>query len=226
MTLTLSYVQADASTSRSGFDNIPQFGGPSSVGGDLKESNRVPKRRGRKEQTSSWFDMKKRLNEEHGFSFGINYSALYQTANESLGEDSAAGGIFQIPISWTLLKTKAGGTGTLVFKAENRHRLGTDIPPQDLGFAVGAVSITGTQFSDIDWALTNLYWQQKSANGRFNFVLGQVDATDYLDVYGLINPQTAFQNLSFSTNQFVITIYTKFALTHLFRYSQKYNSSR
>lgn len=48
--------------------------------------------------------------------------------------------------------------------------------------------------------MTNLYWQQKSAKGRFNFVLGQVDATDYLDVYGLINPQTAFQNLSFSTN--------------------------
>ncbi len=29
---------------------------------------------------------------------------------------------------------------------------------------------------------------------------GKVDPTDYLDVYGLINPLTAFQNLSFLTN--------------------------
>ncbi|WP_455203732.1 carbohydrate porin [Kaarinaea lacus] len=56
-------------------------------------------------------------------------------------------------------------------------------------------------FSDYDgWGLTNLYWQHKMKNGRLNYVAGVVDATDYLDIYGLINPLTAFQNLVFSTN--------------------------
>ena len=167
---------------------IPQFGGPSSVGGQLAEDQE-----GR--ELLSW---RERL-QEAGFSFGLNFSALYQGASDSPGEDEAAGGIFQLPVSWTLQEGESS-TGTLVFKSEWRGRLGTDIPPQDLGFAAGAVSITGTQFSDIQWAVTNLYWQQRFNDGRISFNIGRVDATDYLDVYGLINPQTSFQNLAFSTS--------------------------
>jgi porin len=203
--MTASAQEADDDNSaRSGFQDIPQFGGPSSVGVELASDNppadpyfRTDRLR---EGLSGWFDWKDRLSKDHGFSFGLNYSGLYQTVNEDLDPDSAAGGVFQFQGSWTLLNSDSGSTGTVVFKGENRHAYGSKIPPQDFGFAIGAVAITGTQFSDNDWSLTNLYWQQKLGSGRFNFVLGQVDATDYLDVYGLINPQTAFQNLAFSTN--------------------------
>ena len=47
--------------------------------------------------------------------------------------------------------------------------------------------------------MTNLYWKQRLDKGRFSFVAGVVDVTDYLNVYGLINPWTAFQNLAFLT---------------------------
>ena len=45
-----------------------------------------------------------------------------------------------------------------------------------------------------------MFWQHKTNDGKLNYVVGQLDNTDYMDIYGLINPQTAFSNLNFSTN--------------------------
>jgi porin len=187
------------------FEDIPIFGGPSSVGAELKADNakKDPYFRfdGIQRGLKPWFDTKNEMTEKHGLTYGLNYSTLYQSASASLGADTAWGGIFQIPVSWTVLGRGSKNTGTIVFKGENRHKLSADLAPQDLGIqGIGAASIVGTQFSDKDWILTNLYWQQKMFDGRFNFVAGQIDNTDVMDVYGLINPQTAFMNLSFSTN--------------------------
>ncbi|MCP4399525.1 MAG: carbohydrate porin, partial [bacterium] len=135
-----------------------------------------------------------------GFSFGLDYNALYQGVSESLGDDQAAGGIFRVFGSWTLLGRDTGHRGSLTWKVEHRHTLGTDAAPQNLGFVAGYHGITGTMFSDYEWGLTNLFWRQEFQSGRIVLLAGHVDPTDYLDVYGLINPLTAFQNLSFSAN--------------------------
>ena len=188
---------------QSGFEDVPSFGGPGSVGETLMEGDALTdpiyRWQGAERALQPWFGFKAGLHEKYALSFGTDYQMLFQTVSESLGEEEAGGGIFRLYGSWTLAGRESGNPGSLVAKIENRHRF-TDIPPQDLGFEAGALSITGTQFSDIDWALTNLYWQHKFLDGRIGFVAGQVDVTDYLDVYGLINPLTAFQNLSFSTN--------------------------
>ena len=195
--------QAPTARTQSGFEEVPAFGGPGSVGETLMEGDALtdPIYRwdGLERALQPWFGFKAGLHEKYALSFGTDYQMLFQTVSESLGEEDAGGGIFRLYGSWTLAGRESGNPGSLVAKIENRHRF-TDIPPQDLGFEAGALSITGTQFSDIDWALTNLYWQHKFLDGRIGFVAGQVDVTDYLDVYGLINPLTAFQNLSFSTN--------------------------
>ncbi len=187
------------------YDDVPQFGGPSSTAGTLKEDSKKAdpyyRSEGLQKGLDGWFGAKSRMQEKHGLAYGINFSALYQAASDSPGEDDAAGGIVQIPVSWTLTGRDSGNTGTLVFKIEQRFRIGSGIVPQDLGFAVGAVAITGTQFSDVDdTMLTNLFWQQRFNGGRQSIAVGQVDATDWLDVYGLMNPQISFQNLSFSTS--------------------------
>lgn len=185
-------------------ERVPQFGGPSSVGGELNEGDGLtdPEYRfgGLREIMPGWFDFKDTLAAEYGLAFSLDYQALGQTVSSSLGDKSAAGGIFRAYGSWTLLGRDSGNTGTLVFKVENRHRIGTEVAPQNLGFEAGALSITGTMFSELDWGLTNLYWQQRLANGKITVVFGQIDVTDYLDVYGMINPVTSFSNLSFLTN--------------------------
>jgi porin len=194
----------EGSNTKSGYEDVPQFGGPNSVGGILIEDDAVRKPWFRLESVDRvlqpWFDWKEGLNRDYGLSFGLDYSALGQIASDSLGKDNAAGGIFRFFGNWTVIGRESGNTGSIVFKVENRHRLGTDIAPQNLGFEVGYLGITGTAFSDYGWGLTNLYWKQRFNQGRISFVAGAVDVTDYLDVYGLINPWTSFQNLSFLTN--------------------------
>lgn len=189
--------------SESSFDDIPVFGGPSSTGAQLKIEN-APAPTGDliNDVIPGWFATKDKIMKEHGLAYGINYSTTYQSANNSSGEDNAWGGIFQIPASWTLLQDKTNGSsGTIVFKVENRHKISTQLAPQDLGIqGIGAASITATQFSDKGWILTNLYWQHKMNDGKFAYVAGQIDNTDFMDMYGAINPQSAFMNLNFSTN--------------------------
>ena len=187
---------------KSVYDDIPEFGGPSNVGVELKDDNRAPATGDFvKDGMPGWFATKQKMMEEHGLAYGLNLSTLYQSASESLGEDEAWGGIVQIPVSWTVLNPGEKNTGTIIFKAENRSRISTELAPQDLGIqGIGAASVVGTQFSDKDWILTNFYWQQALQEGRFKYVVGHIDNTDFMDTYGLVNSQTAFMNLSFSTN--------------------------
>ena len=203
-TMVRSTVAKEGSNTKSGYEDVPQFGGPSSVGGNLREDDEVRRPWFRLEgidrAIKPWFDWKGHLNKDYGLSFGLDYTALGQKASDSLGKDNAAGGIFRFFGNWTVVGRESGNTGSIVFKVENRHRLGTDIAPQNLGFEVGYLGITGTAFSDYGWGLTNLYWKQRLNQGRISFVAGAVDVTDYLDVYGLINPWTSFQNLAFLTN--------------------------
>ena len=198
---SLMFSRTGYSEEKSAYDDIPEFGGPSSVGVELKDDNQIPLTGDFvKDNMQGWFAKKEEVMKKHGLAYGLNFSTLYQKAN-STGEPDAWGGIFQIPVSWTLLNRGGKNTGTVVFKAENRSKISTDLAPQDLGIqGIGAASIVGTQFSDKGWILTNLFWQQALNDGKMKFVVGQIDNTDFIDVYGLINPQTAFSNLSFSTN--------------------------
>ena len=199
---TLLLTQVVNAQGSSIYDDIPEFGGPGSVGVDLKDDNKIPATGDFiKDGMPGWFATKQEMVEKHGLAYGLNLSTLYQSASAALGEDDAWGGILQLPVSWTVLNRGGKNTGTIVFKAENRSKISTDLAPQDLGFqGIGAASVVGTQFSDKDWIITNLFWQQTLSEGKTKFVVGHIDNTDFMDVYGLINPQTAFINLSFSTN--------------------------
>ena len=206
---TLLLTQVVNAQGSSVYDDIPEFGGPSSVGVELKDDNKTPATGDFiKDGLPGWFSTKQKMVEKHGLAYGLNLSTLYQSASAALGDDNSWGGILQLPVSWTVLNRGGKNTGTIIFKAENRSKISTDLPPQDFGIGdfglgiqgIGAASVVGTQFGDKDWIITNLFWQQTLSEGKSKFVVGQIDNTDFMDVYGLINPQTAFMNLSFSTN--------------------------
>jgi porin len=192
---------------KSGRKNVPEFGGPSSVGGKLKEAAEVTEPRFRipviDHVIKPWFDFKAHANRKLGLRFNLDYQALYQVADESPGEDEAAAGLFRFYGEWALFGRDTSHPGNLVYKVEHGHRLGTDISPEDLNLEIGAILPTGdsfTEFRNSSWAVTNLYWQQRFLDGRITFVAGNVDPSDYVDTYGLNDPQTHFQNLAFLTN--------------------------
>lgn len=162
-----------------GQDAAPGLGGPSSVHQMLSTTMREP--------LASQFDL------------GFDYSAMGQSAVNG-GTTNAASGAARLYGSVDLYGGGAAPSGQLTTKIENRHRLGTDIAPQDLGFSVGYIGLPAISFSDAGWLLTNLFWQHTSREDRWAVIAGITDVTDYVDVYALGNPWSEFSNLAFSTN--------------------------
>jgi porin len=182
------------------YQDIAQFGGPSSVGGQLAEDNdvNVPDFRCHRLQQLSepWFEFKERLDESSGLQLSIDESMFYQTATSSLGETDAASGLVRFYGQWTLLGRGTNNPGQLVFKGENRHRM-TPITPFEIGFEAGSILPTGTFFSEFNYGVTNLFWKQYLFDRDLVFAIGKIDVTDFVDVYGLMNPLMHFINLGF-----------------------------
>lgn len=202
--LVLFAVCATAVPQATGAEPASSFGGPRSVTTqvaiDAGKRDAAGSQRGRPKGPAGWSAFKSALKDQHGLSFGGDLNLLTQSASVSPSEKAATGVVARIYGSWTVTGRDTPDTGQLVFKLEERSRLWTDIPPQSLGPALGYAGLTSLTFSDAGLLLTNLYWQQSFRSDRVAFVAGIVDVTDYMDVYGLGNPWTDFNNLAFSTN--------------------------
>lgn len=170
-------------------------GGPSSVPAQVGQIEAAKKKPGLAWPTIPKLD-------KYGLLLAADYQALYQHATESLGEDTAAGGVARFYGQWMPFKRKrdSPNIAQLVFKVENRHNLGTDIAPQELASQIGYAGLTAVTFSDAGTLLTNLYWSETFDANRLAFVAGIVDVTDYVDVYALVNIWTDFNNYAFTTN--------------------------
>ena len=193
----------ESPNSESIYSDVPQFGGPSSVGGQIAEDASLAPRfrfQGLQDHFQPWFDFKQRVNESCGLQFNIDESILYQAATNSAGESDAASGLVRVYGQLELIGRDSGSPGMLVFKAEDRHRIATPITPFDLGFDAGSILPTGTFFSEFDFSVTNLFWKQYFFDRQLAIAVGRIDVTDFVDVYGMINPLTHFLNLAFSTS--------------------------
>ena len=103
-------------------------------------------------------EWKSRLQSELGIGLGFDYTTLAVGASESLGEDSAWGGIVRFYGAWELANRGGQNSGALVWKVERRHRVG-DIPPQSLAGQLGYAGFIGPPFSNEKFRFTNLYWR-------------------------------------------------------------------
>ncbi len=163
--------------------------GPSSVAADLTPGDGLtdpqPRTEFPRNALPGYFAWKDQL-AESGLRFNLDYLALGQWSDSELGQGDAGGGLLRFYGTW-----QATENGSLTFKIENRQAFG-DVAPQFFGFDSGALSITGTAFNDSGTILTNLFWTQRDPEGRWTIQVGQIDVTDFLDVYGLVSPYTAF----------------------------------
>lgn len=185
------------------FTQINQFGGPSSVGGQLAEDAAVaPQYRCQDwhDHFASWYQFKSGIDEGVGLQFGLDETILYQGVDSSPGSNHAASGIFRMFGQLELLGRGTPNSGSIVFKAEDRHRIAASLTPFNLGLQSGSAVLTGTTFSDFHLSVTQLFWKQYFFDKRMTVAAGRIDVTDFIDVYAMMNPQTHFLNLAFSTN--------------------------
>ncbi len=174
------------------------FGGPGQVEYQLEEDEADKQPFFELGFMQPYFDFKSRLKEKTGLGFGLDYSLGYFGASKSLGEKSASSGMVRFYGSWDLIGKGDENTGAFVFKIEHRQKYGA-IPPKSFGFETGYVGMVLPPFNDDGFRMTNFYWRQRFLEGRISMVAGLLDATDYVDVYGLASPWTHFTNFAFST---------------------------
>lgn len=192
--LNISFINANAQSQADTSKQKSGFGSPSSVAGQINRDAQH-----KSEFLQSYFDFKTQLKKKSGFTYGIDYFSIFQTATASLDDKSAFSGVFRTYGSWNLVGKKSGNTGTLIFKFENRHKYGKYIVGQDLASEIGYAGLTSITFSNMGWGLTNFYWEQQLLKNRLSFVVGILDATDFLNIYGLADPWNDVSNLTFST---------------------------
>lgn len=147
-----------------------------------------------------WEDVTRQLEASIGLKLGLNYTALYQNANASLSGNPSEAAVGDLDFfgRWNLVNRGDSWPGALVFFTENRHRF-TDIPPSDLGDAVGSLWGTTNAFSRQDFALTQLYWEHGSREDRLVSRLGKMDPESIYDRARYVSANEAFLNQAFST---------------------------
>ncbi|WP_018969793.1 carbohydrate porin [Rubritalea marina] len=185
--LTCTFVYGDSSG----------FSGPSSVEKQV-QADAIEGSHTSQDLLERWKDRKEKVKEQTGFSINSDYSFFYLAGSNDFGPSEAGSGVFRVYGAWDLIDRGGDNPGGLIYKVEHRHRF-TDTTPSQYSLAVGNVGFLGAPYNDDKVRLTNLYWKQSLGGGRFKLMLGFLDATDYVDVYGLANPWTAFTNLAFST---------------------------
>jgi len=168
-------------------------GGPSSVTSQISQ-DAGQRQADMLKRADEWF--KSRL----GLNLGADYNITTQMISKSPATTSAASGVLRFYGHWVPNTRNKNFTGQLVFKIENRHLLGTELTPQMLGPNAGYAGVTAATFSDVKFWFSNFYWTQSFWDNHFAFNVGVVDVTDYLNVFGLINIWTDFNNLNFATD--------------------------
>ena len=136
------------------------------------------------------------VKERTGLDFGIDYLSLGLAATDSLGDNTAASGVFRVYGNWELFNRGKENSGSLVFKVENRHAY-TDVAPAAFAGELGYAGLTSVGYSDQGWRATHLFWRQRFGDGRGVSYIGFLDTTDYADVYTLASPWTGFTNIAF-----------------------------
>jgi porin len=189
------------------------LGGPNGVPGELEQAQEIVdafRRDNRRIYLKSWYDWKQRLRDDYGFNFGINASLLYQGASDVLGEDDDAfGGVYRLQGDWMLVRRGTGNAGGIIFRVENRSKIGSGIPPAALRGEIGAAATDpGFAYSDdfgTDFSV--LAWQQGFGKERptVGVVAGLLDFSAYLDAFYFQTLARGFLNRSFILSPTVAT---------------------
>jgi hypothetical protein len=83
-----------------------------------------------------YFDFKTRLDQNSGFAYSIDFFPIIQAATGGANTSFETSGVFMAYFYFALFGSGTSHTGSLVFKVENRHGLGTDMLADGLGTTI------------------------------------------------------------------------------------------
>ena len=140
----------------------------------------------------------RRILDLDGFDFSVDYNALGFWATDGVGRTESGSGVVRAYGKWDLVGRDTKDVGRLVFKMESRHKYSV-VEPTAFAGELGYAGSVNPVFSNQNWRVTHLHWQQNWCEGQAVCFVGFLDVTDYVDVYAMASPWTQFSNLAFST---------------------------
>ena len=196
---------------QSGYGTIPEFGGPDGVSGELARNDKnrqsVHDFDTLQRVFLPYFDWKRRLHDNHGISFGIQYYLLPQLATSSRGDKDALGGIFRFQGTWTLFDRGGFHPGRLEWRLESRSNVFGQQSPMDLSGQIGAAAAnTGFPYTttfDLDLAVIN--WTQGFNKSTAGAAIGRLAFDVYLDAMPFQTIGKGFINRAFILNPTIAT---------------------
>jgi porin len=194
--------------SQSGYDDLPEFGGPESVGNELKRNDAEQESTyqfdGMQRALAPYFDWKRKIQDKNGVALGAQLYTLYQDASSSLDgrDDDAFGNIFRFQGNWTVFKRDNGNLGRIEWRVESRSNFGSFQAPGSLGSATGVATLApGFAYSDnFDLDLAILNWTQGFKDGRAGYAVGRLGFDVYVDAFPFQTFSRGFINRSFILN--------------------------
>ncbi|TWT81284.1 Carbohydrate-selective porin, OprB family [Planctomycetes bacterium CA13] len=143
-----------------------------------------------------WGRSTKRVNESLRLDLGLNYTAVYQTADTSArGPREVSGGDFDFFGRWHLTGREDDWPGSLVFSSETRHRMSSTSPNKlDTGTVGGTIVGFGVQ----DFSLVQLYWEQGSFEDGLMMRAGKIDPALIYDGGRYVSSNYAFLSPAFA----------------------------
>ena len=189
---------------QAGFGELPQFGGPESVTGQLKRGDELRDALYEWPFFDGYFDWKRQVNDDYGVSFGVHFYGLYQKASDSLAgqDDDAFGNIFRFLGNWTVWEKDNGNLGRIEWRLESRSDMFGFNAPGSLGGRTGIATLApGFAYSDnFDMDLAVINWTQGFANGKAGYAAGRLAFDVYLDAFPFQTFSKGFLNRSFILN--------------------------
>jgi len=189
---------------QAGYENVPQFGGPESVSGQLKRADELRDALYEWSFFDGYFDWKRQVQEDYGVSFGLHFYSLYQKANTSLAgrDDDAFGNIFRFLGNWTLFQRDNGNLGRIEWRLESRSDMFGFQAPGSLGGATGIAALApGFAYSDnFELDLSVINWTQGFASGKAGYAAGRLAFDVYLDAFPFQTFSKGYLNRSFILN--------------------------
>lgn len=144
-----------------------------------------------------WRKLAQLLDERARIEVSLAYTMVYLHATESLGARDAFAGDFDFSGKWRLLgDPDAWAMGTLFYQAE--QRAATTPSPANLGSEIGSLVPLTDGFNEQDFALVQLYWEQRLAEQRVILRLGKINLNNLVSTNRLANDNIYFLNSTFS----------------------------
>ncbi len=152
----------------------------------------------------AWTERKKDLYDRLGLKLEFSYQMLYQRASETAplaNFDTALGQWWGVTSKWTLFNRGQDFEGSLVVTAHDRNSIGSNAVPAQFGAADLGSSWSNFEFTEWDFSVEDLYWEQWLEQDRFVFRIGNQIPTTIYNSFRFKDGRTSFTSSPFAFHE-------------------------